>query len=776
MKTTKKLLSLALALAMLLSLGSAALAAGGDWADYQQYIVSFAVAGAPTEADAADMTAKIEACGTMDEMLAVEDLGVFFAVLGAMEYDDWVAAGSPADGGMEAGANSSASGEASGESAADDASGEASGESASGESSSGEPAAPAYGDLAGVPGDNAVVSYHEDSVTYISDGKEATVAVADGQTAYLSVDGVNIPMAPGNYDGTVVVDVVDPIFESDEYQKGDKDVDLSTELASVIYITEDGLQEGQSVLGAAASGEITDDAVKNVVITSEDVPALSGIRAGGSAVVEVEGVSVELSGSGGNDFMGQGAAFCATDGSTLIVRNSTATVSGWVRGCTFAGGQATLEAYDCDFICDAGEYDESGYVSGAGMSQPPKGLGVWGNTRLNNLVHNATEYYENCTFTSRNWGCLGVDAVEEGYLTCVNCEINITESGYGAYSIGACVDTFSGCTFNIHNGVVAFVAVNGTVILNDGTVANSDRYGIVTHQAMNMVSTVKVLGEGTEINSAYTSIMVKGRSADIEVGDGAALNADSGVIIQAQDNDDLGAGSVNADAVVAVDIHDTALEGDIVMSMAPAAGSTSTMAVVLDGASVDGAITLADAELAIPDGNITLDNILDVGMVTNTYAMRDDCALTVELTNGAVWNVTETSYVTELTVDASSAVNGTVTETAGGFIVEPAAAAADAAGDVPATDGTENQSNTLSETAQPASAEEYDGYEAYLRDFMENYSGSGGDGSGFDEGARAMALGELDSVGFGADVSAFPFEMYVTQFGADSFAAWLAKQ
>ena len=674
-KTTSTLLSLALALVLLLSLGSAAFAANDDWADYQQYLCNFAAEGAPLPEDAEAMAAVINGCGTMDELLAAPELGIFFQVLGALDYDAWVAAGKPAEGEPGAGGSGEASGDAS-----DDASGEASAESASGEASgsSAEPAPPAYGEMTEPAGANAVVSYQEGSVTYVSDGKEMTAAIGEGQTAYLSVDGVNVPLVPGNYDGTVVIDVVDPIFESPDYQSSDKDVNLSTELASVIYVTEDGVQEGQSVLGAA-SGEITGTLIKDVVIRSEDVPALSGIRAGGSAVVEVQNADIELSGTGGNDFMGQGAALCATDGATLIVRDSTATVSGWVRGVTFAGGQARLEVYDSTFVCDAGEYDESGYAPGAGMSQPPKGLGVFGNTRMNNMVHNADEYFERCTFINRNWGCLGVDAVQEGTLTCVDCEINVTECGYGAYSIGACVDTFTGCTFNIHDGVVAFAAVDGTVILNGGTVANSDRYGVVTHQSMGAVSNVKVLGEGTVIHSAYTSLMVKARSADLEIGNGATLDSyASGVIIQAQDNDDLGAGSVNADAVVNVDIHDTALAGDIVMSMAPLSGSTSTMAVVLNAASVDGAITLADAELAIPDGAITIDNILDVGMVTNTYAMREDCALTVTLENGAVWNVTETSYVTELNVDATSAVNGTVTAVDGGFVVAPAAASGEA--------------------------------------------------------------------------------------------------
>ena len=69
--------------------------------------------------------------------------------------------------------------------------------------------------------------------------------------------------------------------------------------------------------------------------------------------------------------------------------------------------------------------------------------------------------------------------------------------------------------------------------------------------------------------------------------------------------------------------------------------------------------------------------------------------------------------------------------------------------------------------------EEYDAYEAYLREYMTNYAGMG-DGT-FDEGARSMALGELDGVGFGADVTQFPFEMYITQFGALSFAEWIAR-
>lgn len=646
MGKTTKILSLFLVLAMALSLGCVSFAADSDWSEYQDYIYSYAEAGAPNPEDAVEMADAIYACEDMDGIRAATGIQVFFDVLGALDFDEWVAAGKP-----EADMNGG-SGSASGE-----ASGEASDE---------------------VGGSNAVISVTDSVVTYVANGEEKTAEIGEGQTAYLSVDGVNVPLAEGEYDGDVAIDVVDPIFESSDYQSGDKDVDLSTELASVIYITEDGLQEGQSILSAATGGEISDTKVSGVTISS-DVAAVSGIRAGGSAEIEVEDVVINLTGEGGNDFMGQGTALCATDGSHLIARNVTAYVSGYVRGCTFAGGQATLEVYDSVFNCDAGDYNEDASVEMAGMSQPPKGLGVWGNARANNLVHYATEYFENCVFNNRNWGALGVDAVSDGHLTCVDCEINVTESGYGAYSIGPCVDTFKNCRFNITNGVVAFAAAEGTVILTDGTVANSDRYGLVTHQAMGYTSTLKVLGEGTELNTAYCGIMVKSRSADIEIGDGAVVTAsETGILVQAQDNDDTGAGSVNSAAEVAVSIHDTELEGDIVMSMAPLADDTATMNVTLDNATVTGAISLANATLAIDDGNITIDNILSVGRVENEFAAREDgCLLNLELANGAVWNVTDTCYLSSLTADESCVINGVVTECDGYIMVEAGEAEAD---------------------------------------------------------------------------------------------------
>lgn len=142
----------------------------------------------------------------------------------------------------------------------------------------------------------------------------------------------------------------------------------------------------------------------------------------------------------------------------------------------------------------------------------------------------------------------------------------------------------------------------------------------------------------------------------------------------------------------------------------------------------------------------------------------------ITLTEGSVWTVTEECTVAELTVDATSTIVGTVTENADGtFTVSPAAGgAAPAAG-----------ASAEPAAAAPAAAMDertaFEGYVQYLRDYMTSYDGVG-DGNGFDDNARAMALGELDTVGFGSDVNAFPFEMFVSQFGADTYDAWVAAQ
>ena len=89
-----------------------------------------------------------------------------------------------------------------------------------------------------------------------------------------------------------------------------------------------------------------------------------------------------------------------------------------------------------------------------------------------------------------------------------------------------------------------------------------------------------------------------------------------------------------------------------------------------DNASITGVITSAWANHVDADGNpipggthiladTSLDCHLGFGRLKNTPAETVNNPIYLTLTNGAVWNVTGTSYLSKLTVDNAS-VNGVV--------------------------------------------------------------------------------------------------------------------
>lgn len=435
-----------------------------------------------------------------------------------------------------------------------------------------------------------------------------------------------------------------------------------------------------------------------------------------------------------------------------------------------------------------------------------------------------------------------------GKNTLIGSELNITDmdqgrTGYSSYSIGANINVYSDCLVNADYGNVEANEYASSAYVN-GTVVNARKSIVMCHSNAGGITFVS----DADLNAGEVAFIYKGTGAGYtqENIDDNASSAEmimgatgsnlfvrnskitAPVLVLAFDSDDpggLGTAVIELDDSIApkdesFDVTsadnwgpastmwasggynyneavqayfqdcrgDTALAGDIFNCHQ---FTSKNLVLTLDNSELTGVISSGwcehdvdiinrelgafDEDYVDPADGLRHGNRENLGQVECFPAETVNNGVIVSLVNGAVWNVTETSYVSVLNVDDTSAVNGVITVLDSGIImVEPAADAAPAADAVPATDGTENQANTLAGDAQPSSEAEYQAYEDYLREFMENYSGNGGDGSGFDEGARAMALGELDSVGFGADVNAFPFEMYVTQFGALDFASWLA--
>ena len=486
-----------------------------------------------------------------------------------------------------------------------------------------------------------------------------------------------------------------------------------------VYADENGVDPERSVLaGVNGTVEAGDTELSDISIRSYN-DNTSALRAGGTGTLTVTGADIQLYGDGGDDFTGIGAALGVADTATLTVKDSKVYTEGILRSAIFAGdeGIMNLEAVTVD--CEPGEYQADVSIPSAGMASPPNGLGIWGNCRAMNMVDAATVNITNSEIISQDWGALGVDDVTDGHLTVKDSTIVIKDQGYGAYAIGKCVDVFENCTFDIEYGVVGFAAAGdgSEMILSSGSQADSrNYYGFVTHQSFNGTnSKITVTGEGTALNTKLGGIIAKGRGADVEISDGATVSSENGVLVRAQINDDTGAGTMDGTEVVNVTISGTVLQGDIIQGMgkeyeaadsaaagdaaAPAmegnpaemgmanpaemgempmgemgamgpmgpggpggpggmggsAKTESTMNVTLSQAELEGTISSATLDLVIEDGNISFDNILDVGIVEGTTLEYNPYAkLNVALENEAHWIVTEPSYLMSLTIDDTS--------------------------------------------------------------------------------------------------------------------------
>ena len=480
-----------------------------------------------------------------------------------------------------------------------------------------------------------------------------------------------------------------------------------------IYADENGVDPERSVLsGVAGTVKAGDTELSDLSILSL-ADNTAAIRAGGTGTLTVSNATITLYGDGGDDFTGIGAAMGVADTATLNISNSNVYTEGVLRSAIFAGDEGTMNLEAVTVDCEPGEYQADVSIPSAGMASPPNGLGIWGNCRAMNLVDAATVNILNSEIISQDWGALGVDDVTDGHLTVQDSTIRIKDQGYGAYSIGKCVDIFENCVFDIEYGVVGFAAAGdgAEMVLSGGSKAESrNYYGFVTHQSFNGTnSKITVTGEGTELGTKLGGIIAKGRGADIEISDGAVVTAESGVLVRAQINDDTGAGTMDGTETVNVTIRDTALKGSIIQGMgaeyesaeaadtaAPAmdmgnpaeggmgemggmpmgdmgamgpggpggpggmggsAKTESTMNVTLNAAELEGAISSATLDLVIEDGNISFDNILDVGIVEETTLEYNAFAkLNVTAENEARWIVTESSYLMSLTIDESSTV------------------------------------------------------------------------------------------------------------------------
>jgi len=494
-------------------------------------------------------------------------------------------------------------------------------------------------------------------------GQGATVSAQPGRSVTLTVNGVDVPLQPGSYNGDVVLTVTRAIVVP--FSMMGKTFG-PYHFRAAVYVDNGKLVADKSVLAAAGHGKVTDTSADDLSITSR-AEDFNGIVVTGQSTYMVNRPTIDFVGNGGNDFAGFGAAIMASGHARLTVNGAKIRTRGAVRTAVFVGGDSTVTVNNADIETRDGVLPANykfSIVPGE-MMEVPYGLGIYGNVRATNVVGHGTVYYNHSHIKAEAWGALSTDGDGPTKLVATDSLIETVKSGYGAYANGLAHDYFNHCVFNVADyGLVVGGPGSGT--FTDGTVVNSRRFGVMMHQGTG--GGTLTIEKGSVFNTKSTTIEVKGRGTHIIV-DGAKLVPGNGVILQTMDNDDpimrammaKNPGAAPGMAVpgqqrysgnVVADFKHVNLKGDIYHAMT----DVGEMDLSLEDASIDGVISLATTHPASgkEPTKATFQQIGDVGDVPGPSAGK--YGLKLSLGDRAHWTVARTSYLTSLSVASSATV------------------------------------------------------------------------------------------------------------------------
>lgn len=544
------------------------------------------------------------------------------------------------------------------------------------------------------------------NLTNLTIAKGATIKAAEGYSLTMTVDNVETGINPGTYSGKVVLTPTKNIFRDNYYFR------TAVAIENGKYVAD------KSVASAVAAGTVTDASAKDVKITSVG-EKFNGIMVTGDSRFSYSIINpvINFTGNGANDFVGYGAGIMTDGKAEVTIENAKINNRGVVRTAIYVGGDSIAKINNSYIEVYNGKLPD-GYefsVAPGKMMEVPWMLGVTGNLRATNLTGNGTAYYTNTYFKVQGWGALSTDNVSTTpRLYATKCTVDVTESGYGAFTLGTNISTFSNCTFNVKD--YGIISQDGSSVFTDGTVVNSQRFG-----AMYWGSGAKLtIDKGSVFNTKSTAIQLKGGATDIVV-DNAKLNPANGIILQMIANDDPnqmgggggpggmpgapggapggapqggapggmpsgggapggaggapggpggagggmpggGPGGAGGGSAAGKDINaafsNMTLTGDIINANT----ASSALTVTFKNATVTGAITTAKATHTLGPKGEAVDMkhpelYYLIGDVKNTYCATDDKkGVTVSLDGKSVWSVDKTSYLTELTIAADGSI------------------------------------------------------------------------------------------------------------------------
>ncbi|MFT4249039.1 MAG: hypothetical protein QM581_13580 [Pseudomonas sp.] len=487
-----------------------------------------------------------------------------------------------------------------------------------------------------------------------------TIVAPPGKNLTMTVDGVSVPIRPGTYTGKVVLTPTDDIPV--QYKELPQH-----HFRSAVYVDGGRYVPEKSVPAAVSAGNVDDHGANGLVIDSRE-ERFNGILVTGDSKYLIDHPVIDLTGNGGNDFAGFGAAIMSSGNAEVTVKSPKIRTKGAIRTAIFVGGHSVMHVDDADIEVANGTLppDYKFTIEVGRMMEVPWMLGLSGNVRATNLVDHGTVYYNRAHIRAQGWGALSTDDAAVTRMFVKDSLIETLDSGYGAYSIGDSVDSFSHTVFNVAD-VGLIMAGQGSGVFTDASVVNSRRLGVMMHSGNG--GGVLTIDKGSVFNTRSTAIQVKSRGAKVLIDD-AQLLPGNGVILQAMVNDDPfmkkmleGGGPIvgeqspdgappggmpgappDAGPDVEVLLRNARLAGDFVNTRTSEGG----LAVTLENASVAGAITTG-TQTPVGGKEPDAQTYWQIGEVINLYEPTPGPhGVAVSVGAGSRWVVTRTSYLNRL--------------------------------------------------------------------------------------------------------------------------------
>jgi hypothetical protein len=361
-----------------------------------------------------------------------------------------------------------------------------------------------------------------------------------GKGVTLFVDGVPTQIAPGKFEGDILLYVGDSYLS----KVGIWGTPQKTFYRTGIFLQDNKVVDEYSIPQAVKGGTITGTTVEDVTIEAND-GGLNGIFITVEGDYTLNNIKMNLVGRGENDFQACGAGLAIYGDAKVTVNDSEFIVKGVTRGAIFAGNNSELTVNRTRIIGESAPFDDK--------VDPNWSMSLYGTNRITNAGHMATCYYNDCFISTNGWGAMSVDGGKYNHLFYKNCVIMQTSpSGYGAMGIAdnfndyaeydgladpRCLHSFDNCVVTVGGMALICCTNNSSGEFKNGCIVNSRRWGTETFR-----------NDGGYLNISdstfYTgssAMVVKGSRFTINV-DNAKFFPGNDVILQLQDNDDPGMG------------------------------------------------------------------------------------------------------------------------------------------------------------------------------------------------------------------------------------------